>query len=254
MSREKILGALHDFAAVYFNKDETHMNSLVAFFDILGTKDLVTRGEFSDYHALDFANPVGVMALRYPKIRFAAFSDSVVVSCGCEDVQDFLIVLNMLLGNWFSDFIFVRGGLALGEISWVGTGVDKMFSVAKNFAYARVYGRALVEASQLQEKSGPGMICFVSDEASMILSRITPSVILDGPTNILVWSTVREISHLRKTFEMLLNSASKSVEFRKHARATQYYLTLMEKENKALPDNLSINEMAWRAFEAKGAK
>lgn len=229
------------------------MNSLVVFFDILGTKDLVMRGGFGDFHALDFANPVGIMALRYPKIRFAAFSDSVVVSCNYENAQDFLTVVNMLLGNWFADFIFVRGGLAVGEISWVDTDIDKIFKNAKNFSYARVYGRALVEASQLQEKSGPGMVCFVSDEASKLLTEITSSVILDGPTNVLVWPTIRELSHLRKTFEMLVNSSSHSMEFKRHARATQYYLSLMEKENKAMPDEMSINEMARRTANAKSA-
>jgi hypothetical protein len=223
------------------------MNSLsiVAFFDILGTKDLVTRGRFLDMHSLDFANPVGIMALRYPKMRFAAFSDSVVMSCDCEDANEFLTALNMLLANWFADFIFVRGGVTLGEIRWVDQPyIDKMFTAAKNFAYARVYGSALVEATQLQEKSGPGMVCFVSDTASQVLESIAPSVVLRGPTNVLAWPTMREVSRLRKTFEMLLKNRSDHVEFVRHARATQHYLMLMEKEGKVLPNDMSINETA----------
>lgn len=228
------------------------MDSLVAFFDILGTKELVKRSEFSDFHSLDFANPVGVMALRYPKIRFAAFSDSVVVSCEPEDTRDFLSVLNLLYTNWFADFIFVRGGLAFGEIRWVDEqSVDKHFRNAKNFACARLYGSALVDAHELQEKSGPGMVCFVSEAASRILQDAISNVVLVGPTNVLVWPTAGEIAHLYKVFELLLKNASYPAEFRRHVRATKEYMTAMEKGGLALPMELSINERAKAASQGK---
>jgi hypothetical protein len=228
------------------------VDSLVAFFDILGTKELVKRGEFSDFHSLDFANPVGLMALHYPKIRFAAFSDSVVVSCKAEDTEDFLSVLNLLCTNWFADFIFVRGGLAFGEIRWVDqVSVDKHFRTAENFAYARLYGSALVEAYELQERSGPGMVCFVSEAASRVLQDAISHVVLAGPTNVLVWPTAKEIAYFCKVFKLLLEDASCPAEFRRHARATQEYLTRMEKGGLALPMELSILESARARSQGK---
>jgi hypothetical protein len=229
----------------------TNMNSLVAFFDILGTKDLVAKGQWADWETLDFANPVGLIALHYPKMRFAAFSDSVVVSSDETDAADFLTVLNELIG---SDFIFVRGGICLGNIRWVDhSTTDEMFRAAKNFAYARVYGSALAEATQLEQKSGPGMICFVSDAASQVLQTITSSVILEGPTNVLAWATLREVEHLGKTFEMLLKEFSNPTEFQRHARATLFYFNLMNKMGKVMPDAMSNDEMAYTDHESRNA-
>jgi hypothetical protein len=231
------------------------VDSLVAFFDILETKDLVKRGEFSDFHSLDFANPVGLMALQYPQIRFAAFSDSVVASCKAEDTKDFLSALNLLYTNWFSDFIFVRGGLAFGEIRWVDQlNIDKHFRNARNFACARLYGSALVEAYELQEKSGPGMVCFVSEAASRVLQDAIPNAVLVGPTNVLVWPTAKEIAYFYKVFELLLRDASYPAEFRRHARATKAYLIRMEEGGLALPMEFSIIENARARSQGKQSR
>jgi hypothetical protein len=59
----------------------TPTSSLVGFFDILGTKAAVRKGQFDDYCAFDFANPVGLAARKYPFARFAVFSDSAIISC-----------------------------------------------------------------------------------------------------------------------------------------------------------------------------
>ncbi|MDP9352189.1 MAG: hypothetical protein M3P51_11680, partial [Chloroflexota bacterium] len=129
---------------------------MVAFFDILGTTSMVKQGAFTDLHALDFANPAGIMARSNPRMRFAAFSDSVVVSADESMADEFLSVLSFLYTQWWSDAILARGGVVLGEIHWVGTGVDQsFFRFVPNFAYARVYGQALVDAIGL-ERSGPG--------------------------------------------------------------------------------------------------
>ena len=56
------------------------MESFVAYLDILGTKDLVSGGRFSDAHSLDFTGAVAVAALDFPASRFAAFSDCVILS------------------------------------------------------------------------------------------------------------------------------------------------------------------------------
>jgi hypothetical protein len=41
------------------------MESLVAFLDILGTKELIKTEQFSDMHILDFVNIVGIAANNY---------------------------------------------------------------------------------------------------------------------------------------------------------------------------------------------
>jgi len=202
---------------------------------------MVKSGKFSDYHSLDFANPAGLMAIRYPLLRFAAFSDSVVVTSRPESVTDFLSVLNFMFSNWFSDFIFVRGGLAIGDLVWVDQpSIDVRFQQASNLAFARLYGKALIEAIELQEKSGPGMACFVSDAAARVLEEVDKNLVFSGPTDILVWPTAEQLHHWCKTFAHLAMNQSFPPEFRRHICATHWYMTQIKKSRKAMPRGLSI--------------
>ena len=95
------------------------MESFAAYLDILGTKDLVSRGEFSDFHALDFSGAAVVAASRFRSSRFAAFSDCVIFSVPANRPDDLLSILCLLFENWLSDGILVRGGIAVGDVRWV---------------------------------------------------------------------------------------------------------------------------------------
>src|SRR5437870_4580271 len=64
------------------------MESFVAYLDILGTKDLVSRGKFSDAHVLDFTGAVVGAAPEFQSARFAAFSDSVILSAPPDKLAD----------------------------------------------------------------------------------------------------------------------------------------------------------------------
>src|SRR5207248_2831494 len=101
---------------LYLYEHLSVVDQYVAFLDVLGTTELVNRGEFNDWRSLDFANPVGVVAGRFPNMRFAVFSDSVVVSCPEDQPRDLLRALCFIYGQWYSDYILVRGGLTFGEI------------------------------------------------------------------------------------------------------------------------------------------
>src|ERR1700675_538946 len=95
------------------------MPNLVAFLDILGTTEMVSKNQFTDLVSLDFANPVGVAARFCPNLRFAVFSDSVIISSISRDAEQFLKALAFLYGQWFADYILVRGAVARGEVRWV---------------------------------------------------------------------------------------------------------------------------------------
>ena len=165
------------------------MESLVAFLDILGTKDLVKNDQFSELHILDFVNPVGIAANDHPNLRFAVLSDSVIISAECNYVDEFIEALAFIYPNWFGDGINVRGGIAVGDIEWVDQPhTDKWFRNLNNLMYARVYGKALIEAYEVEQKSGPGAICFVNEKASDLIYKINSNYILEGATNALIWA------------------------------------------------------------------
>ena len=201
---------------------------LVAYFDILGTKDRVQRGFFDDIAALDFANPAGIVAGQFPSFRLAAFSDCVVISAPSSRPLDFLRAVHFLTGNWSQDLVFARGGIALGEITWVDSPPhDKMFRLP-NFSCARVYGKALVEAFTLERSSGPGVVTFVSDLASNLFEKEVPGSILRGQSNILICLTQREITAWKLYYSDLAAREPDQSPARIHFLATLRVLSTIE--------------------------
>ena len=220
------------------------MDSLVAFLDILGTKEMVNSGRFSDMTALDFVNVVGVAAIRKENIRFAIFSDSVIISCEKEFVHDFMITIQFIYGQWFSDHIFVRGGIDLGEINWVGyPTTDNRFDELRNLSYARVYGKALIGAYEIERSSGPGAICYVSEDASKLLYQANNNYILDGITDMLVWADKRLIDGLYKLFDFLMKDDKLSKKAERHIRATFNYFSNLKKSGKSLAPIYDYSEL-----------
>jgi hypothetical protein len=164
----------------------------VAFLDILGTSSRVRSHEFDDYEMLDFVNPVCLLAQDIPSLQCGAFSDSVVISTTGEDVASILTGLSFLFRCWMSDYIFVRGGLAIGEINWLDMGTtDSDWRRLKNLAFARVYGNGLLNAQEIERSSGPGAVCFVSPTASGLVRAFNADLILRGPVDVLVWAPHR---------------------------------------------------------------
>ncbi len=157
------------------------MSSFVAYLDVLGTSSKIINEQFGDASMLDFSNPVALTAIEHPNCRFAVFSDCVIVSCPNTEPKELLEVIGDMYLQWCADAIFVRGGIALGEINWVDFHLDNnIFNQLKNFSHARVYGKALVEAHQLEQSSGPGAVPFVSNEAAERLEAYIPNSIYIG--------------------------------------------------------------------------
>lgn len=155
--------------------------TLVGFFDILGTREAVMSDRFSDVGALEFVNAIGIAARFTPSVRFAVFSDSLIVSAEATEIRPLLRAINFMYGNWFSEMVHVRGAISCGDIRWVGDPpADKLFQGRANLTYARVYGKGLVIAHELEQKSGPGAICFLTESAGWphsdaLLGNQTPS-------------------------------------------------------------------------------
>jgi len=218
------------------------MDSFVAFLDILGTTEKVRRGEFSDLELLDFANPVGSVAHCNPAFRFAVFSDSVILSCETDHARDFVSVLSFLYSQWFSDHILVRGGVSVGEVRWVDdSNTDDLFRRLKNFMYARVYGKALVAAIQLEERSGPGAICYVDERASRLLSKEDENFILQGQTDALIWADDKGIEYWLDVTSLYLSYTEERTELRRHLRATVEYYKRVKESGKALQDEFALS-------------
>lgn len=214
----------------------THM-ALVGFFDILGTKDAVMNGHFSDSIARDFVGPVGIAAMDFPKLRFAVFSDSVIVSAEDGDDEDFLNAVTYINGQWLADWIFVRGGVAAGDIRWVDSPInDKKFDQYPNLMYARVYGKALILAHDIEQKSGPGAIVFLTEPAAERVSAINPNCVLPGATPMLCWASERVATLLVHYAASKLENHPKEGNARRQALATQYYWGQVVAQKRFLPD------------------
>ena len=218
---------------------EGNPNALVAFLDILGTRERVRSGRFGRITAHDFVNPVGAVARMLPRVRFAAFSDSVLISADVADAGDFLAALAFVHRQWFSDLVFVRGGISLGEIDWVDDKtIDQLFEGTRNFLYARVYGRALVEAHRLEQSAGPGALCTVSQAAVSVLRRVCNESIFDGPASYLIWSDSRGVGWFAHLFRGLVQNALLDSDAWRHYRATLWYFEQLYFRRIALPPEI----------------
>lgn len=192
----------------------------------------------------DFTNIIGVAAQKNPNLRFAVFSDCVIISCNQELVYDFILTLQLIHSHWFADHIFVRGGIDIGEINWVDYPViDKGFDHLINFSYARVYGNALVGAYEIERNSGPGPICYVSEEASKLLRQANENYIIDGITDMLIWADKRLIDGLHRTFEFLLDRNNFNENAKRHIIAAYKYFSNLKNSGKFLAPLYDYTEL-----------
>ncbi|EMS78846.1 hypothetical protein [Desulfotignum phosphitoxidans] len=216
--------------------------SLFAFLDILGTKALIESGEFGDLHALDFVNPVGIAAQLIPSVRFAAFSDCVMISAHKNNHEDFISAISFCYSQWCADHVFVRGAISFDEIHWVDdSNTDARFKRLSNFTYARIHGKALVSAYKLEGSSGPGVLCFISDNASEFLQKKANFYILHwGQTDSLIWCNESDAHRLKGIFETLAENSTPGSEKHKHFRATMKYFQALTKNDAFFPDKFGL--------------
>lgn len=209
----------------------------VVFLDILGTSDMVMKNQFSDFHALDFANPVGIAASFNPKMRFSVFSDSVIISASEDSVLEFIYVISFLYSHWFADGIFVRGGISKGGINWVyDHSADEIFLKNKNLSYSRVYGKALINAHFTGEKSGPGAICFVDELASNIINLKDSKFIVEGHTDMLIWADKNKVDGILRLTDSILKNKKSENSLKRQIKATNFYFKNLLENKSYLPD------------------
>ena len=205
---------------------------LTGYFDILGTKALVSANRFTDLHALDFSGAVAVAALQFPFARFAAFSDCVIVSVPAENVIGFLDVVETLWMNWLADSIWIRGGIDIGEITWVDYSLDSTFSALPNLSIARVYGRALVGAYEIEQTSGPGILPFSTQKAAEHIEQVCPKSTFLLASPVIRFCEDQKIDRLVRLFSHFLTAHISEPE-RKHLEATIRALKLIQRIQEA---------------------
>jgi len=212
--------------------------SIVGFFDILGTREAVMSGRFCDVDALEFVNAIGIAARLTPAIRFAVFSDSVIVSAEEAAVRPLLRAINLMYGNWFSELVRVRGAISIGDTNWVDDEAsDELFRRCSNLTYARVYGKGLVTAYELERSAGPGAICFLTDGAVQLLEAAEPNSVLDGRTPMLCWATKRQAEILESYARRHLERTRTDTAEWRHAYATKDFCASVVANRKFLPDS-----------------
>jgi len=216
------------------------LNYIVCFFDILGTASRVRKGEFDDIEALDFVNPIGLVAMYNRNMRFAVFSDSVIISCPYSDAKDFVAVVSYLYSQWFADIVIVRGGISVGEINWVDdSNTDQMFRRLKNLSFSRVYGKALVAAHNIEERSGPGAICYLDESASNLFRGVDDKYVLSGTTDSLIWPDKRTLDYYLKVIPGWKEGYNVGDEARRQVSATIDYFEKVSESKKWHPDGFS---------------
>jgi len=214
---------------------------LVAFLDILGTKNLIRSGRFSDAHIWDFINTAGLAAKQIPSVRFAAFSDCIIVSASQEEYEDFVAALSYCYSQWCADHVWVRGGISIGEVRWVDDpGVDDFFNNIKNFNYSRIYGSAVVSAYQTEGSSGPGSICFVDEKASkFLISKSSCFITKKHFTDALVWAREPEVKKYIHVFRSLYESAQHS-DYKRQLLATLTYFESLAENDLYIPNDFGL--------------
>jgi hypothetical protein len=205
---------------------------LTGFFDILGTKALVAADRFTDLHALDFSGAVAVAAHQFPFARFAVFSDCVIVSVSAENVVGFLQVLETLWMNWLADAIWVRGGIDIGEINWVDYSLDATFRRYPNLSIARVYGRALVGAFEVEQTSGPGILPFATQRAAEHIESLSPNSTFPLATPVIRFCTDAQLERIANRYAHFLRDETPTLE-RKHIEATLRLISIVQKAKNA---------------------
>ena len=216
-------------------------SSIVGFFDILGTSNAVMSDRFSDIDTLEFVNAIGLAAYANPTVRFAVFSDSLIVSANLSEIKPLLRAINFMYGNWFSELVYVRGAISCGDIQWIDhPPSDKFFQGLSNLTYAHVYGKGLVIAHELEQKSGPGAVCFLTEQAAILFRGEEPSSVLESYTPLLCWATERQAKVCQGYGKLHLERAENDTVEWRHATATKYYWDMVVSQLKFLPDGYSL--------------
>jgi hypothetical protein len=190
-----------------------------------------------------------VVAAKYnPLFRFAAFSDSALMSAESSKLDRFVALASYFLCNWYEEGLLVRGGISLGEIEWIDhPALDRDFGYLPNVHYARMYGQAFVDAVEL-ERSGPGAICFLSEAAAELLTTSSPSNVLTGLTGVerptLVWLDAMRASILRDELSRRVQDTIGQMKRRDHLAATLRYVEELIRVNKFLPPDFSLSALA----------
>jgi len=210
----------------------------IAFLDMLGTTSQVKMNRYGLIDSLDFANPVGIAAHLFPNTRSAVFSDCIIVSCSVEHTNDFVRALGFMYGQWYADYILVRGGISVGEINWVDhQPSDSIFSALQNFTCTRVYGKGLIAAYELENRSLPGALCYIDEKSSELLSAKNNNYVVHSKFGSRLVTT--EKNQLKHRFQFFHNSAqSTDSEIRKkHLDETAEYFRSLIKINSGLEND-----------------
>jgi hypothetical protein len=214
---------------------------LVAFFDILGTRENVMSERFSDIDIVEFVNPIALAAGFTPTVRFAVISDCLIISAKPSEIQSLLRAINFMYSNWFSELVYVRGAIAYGDIRWVDDPhVDKVFQRYRNLIYARIYGKGLVAAYEFEQHSGPGAICFLTNSAANLFRKEEPNSVLDNGVPMLCWATEQEAKKAEGYVNLLLARADKDTREWRQLGATKQYWAMVVANGKFLPNNYSV--------------
>jgi hypothetical protein len=176
---------------------------IVAYCDILGTREMIKNGKFGYEYILDFANALVASAFQRPNIHVAIFSDNAFIITEVKYINEFIAVIKEAKEQWLSDFIFVRGGIDVGDVHLI----DFDLPSRSNIIVDRFYGGAICGAVECEKNSGPGALFYLTDTAVATMTQNKVKVV-NLSKAVLNCTVPGKENQLLNTFTGLKNSNS----------------------------------------------
>lgn len=139
-------------------------NKLVAYCDVLGTKDEIENGNFGDWDLGSFLRPVMREATKFPDVHFSGVSDCLFIVTDETNSRSFVEVMANLYESWYRNVLWVRSGISCGQANSPRLGDEVPCVHTPNLSLLPLWGQAVVDAATTESKM-TGALPFIHESA-----------------------------------------------------------------------------------------
>lgn len=164
-------------------------DAVVAYLDILGFSNKSGDTDITTSLA-DFSGPLAIAATKHDQVYFNVFSDCAFAAAAVDHADEILAVLRFAFGQWASDGILVRGGIALGTYkeTYNHALTLDLLQAQRTFTGKLFAGSGVTAAVRL-EGQGAGALLFTSDDCGQLYAaKFREPISTLGEQKLLGWS------------------------------------------------------------------
>jgi len=184
------------------------MRHIIGYFEVLNMQFVAENTELHETYLSSFIRPVRFIASDHPDLKFELFSDSMVLGCIPESLEEFIGIIQRLFRNWSMDYLIVRGGVVSGQADAISGSFEKILvKELSGIQMWRFSGPAVVNAYQVTQSIAYGMICLLSPELVERTDIIDPTVVTHASPYRLFWP---DPDHLESYVEIYQKMLKKS--------------------------------------------